>query len=37
MKTEDLQEYIIILLAAYFLFNIFYKCECKKNIRRNDA
>lgn len=30
MKTEDLQQYIIILLAAYFLFNIFYKCECTK-------
>lgn len=30
MKTEDLQQYIIILLAAYFLFNIFYKCECTR-------
>lgn len=35
MKTEDLQQYIIILLCGYLLFNLFYKCECTRKTLEN--
>ncbi len=30
MKSEHLQQCIIIVLVFYFLFSIFYKCPCTR-------